>query len=325
MSSHKLKVLVERSIFESNSEKVKKYLEELKELADVEAIDPYASRDEWLSKIKDVIAIINRKAKLDKEILQHANYLRLIARTGVGVDETRIDLDEAKRRGIIITYNPGVNSPSVVELTFLLALALMRKLTRIYDLVKGGKWVEAQGILGWELYGKTMGIIGLGNIGKRVARVAKAFEMRVIGYDPYVIEKPAEVDEMAELRSLLSISDVVTLHIPLTKETKGLIGRKELLLMKKNAIIINTSRGGIIDEEALYEALVNKTIAGAGLDVLSVEPPLETNPLLKLENVIITPHIGGVTAEAFERGAENAILEVMRFLKGEPLKNVFKY
>ncbi|MEM0373764.1 MAG: hydroxyacid dehydrogenase [Sulfolobaceae archaeon] len=319
------KVLLEKDILNQNSERINRVLKELQNIAEIEVIDPYAPKEEWLKKVKDVNVIVNRKAKLDKEILEYARNLKLIARTGVGVDETRIDIEEAKKKGIIITYNPGVNSQSVAELTFLLMLALYRKIIKINEFVRKGKWVEGQRILGNELYGKTIGIIGLGSIGRRVAKISKAFEMNVLGFDPYVSEKIAEVDMIVDLKTLLSESDIITLHVPLTKETRGMIGRNEILLMKRNAILINTSRGGIVDENALYEALVNGRIAGAGLDVLSVEPPLESNPLLKLDNVIITPHIGGATFEAFERGVENALLEVIRFLKGEPLKNIYKY
>ncbi|WP_338602720.1 hydroxyacid dehydrogenase [Sulfolobus tengchongensis] len=320
----KPKVLIEKDILDVNSARIRSLIEELGNLAEIVSIDPYASKDEWIMKVKDVVAIVNRKGKIDKEIILVATNLKIISRTGVGVDETRIDLTEAKNRGIIITYNPGVNSPSVAELTFLLILALYRKLITINDLVRNGRWIEGQRLLGMELYGKTIGIIGLGNIGRRVAKIAKAFEANVIGYDPY-IKDTVGVDEIVDLKTLLSRSDVVTIHVPLTKETKGMIGKNELSLMKKNAILINTSRGGIVDEDALYEALKAGNIAGAGLDVLSVEPPLESNPLLKLDNVIVTPHIGGVTIEAFERSVENAIMEVIRFLRGEPLKNIYKY
>jgi|OSPMetMinimDraft_2_1075162.scaffolds.fasta_scaffold01555_5 D-3-phosphoglycerate dehydrogenase len=323
----KIKVIIEEGILSLGSQKIKELTDEISRLAEIIIIDPYAPKEKWIESCKDVVAIVNRKAKLSKEILNSCEKLKLIARTGVGVDETRIDLEEFKKRGITVTYNPGVNSPSVAELTFLLILLLYRKIFKINELTREGRWSDAQKIIGYELAGKVLGIIGLGNIGRRVAKIGKAFEMEVLGYDP-LIPKDNIVElgaKPCDFYELLSSSDIITIHVPLTPQTYKMISNREIELMKKNAIIINTSRGGIVDEEALYEALRNKRILGAGLDVLSVEPPYPNHPLFKLENVVITPHIGGVTYEATERGFIGALTEVLNFLQGKPLKNVYKF
>lgn len=318
------KVIIESNVVRSASKRVNQALEELSRIAKIVELDPSSPKEEWSREIEDATAVVNRKMKLDRDIIVAAKKLRLVARTGSGVDSTRIDLEEAKKKGIIITYNPGLNSPSVSELTFLLIMSIYRKLLRVTQLVKEGKWLEGVNFPGLELYGKTLGVIGLGNVGRRVAKIAMAYEMRVLGYDPYVRD-PIQGIEIVELDQLLRESDIITLHVPLTAETRGLIDGKRLSLVKDGAILINTSRGEIIDEDALIEALRSGKLMGAGLDVLSVEPPSLNNPLLKMENVVITPHIGGTTIEAFERGAESAIREVIRFLRGEPLKNVFNY
>ncbi|EHP70230.1 phosphoglycerate dehydrogenase-like oxidoreductase [Metallosphaera yellowstonensis MK1] len=318
------KVIVESNITNSTSPRVNQVLEELYGIARVVKLDHSSPKEVWIREIDDVVAVVNRKAKLDKEIIAAAKKLRLIARTGSGVDKTRIDLEEAKKKGIIITYNPGLNSPSVSELTFLLIQAIYRKLFKVTQLVKEGRWNEGVNLPGMELSGKTLGIVGLGNIGRRVARIGTAYEMRVLGYDPYVRDKIQGI-EIVELEDLLRESDIITLHVPLTEETRGLIDRKRLSLVKDGAVLINASRGEIVDEGALVDALRSGKLMGAGLDVLNVEPPSPDNPLLQMENVIITPHIGGTTIEAFERGAESAIREVIRLLKGEPLKNIFNY
>ncbi|AHC51448.1 2-hydroxyacid dehydrogenase [Sulfolobus acidocaldarius SUSAZ] len=305
-----------------NSPKVKELESEIRKLADIIILDPYDNEEKWAESCEGVIAIVDRKARITKKIMSSCSDLKLIARTGVGVDETRVDLAEAKRRGIAITYNPGVNSPSVAEFTFTLILSLYKRIFKITNLVKEGEWAKGQNIFTYELFNKTLGIIGLGNIGRRVARIGKAFEMEVLGYDLY-IKKSDEGIRLTDLSTLLKESDIVTIHVPLTQETKNLIGEEQIRLMKPNAIIINTSRGGIIDEEALLKALKEKRIAGAGLDVLALEPPNPNNPLFSLDNVIITPHVAGVTHEAAERGFIGALTQVLNLLQGKPLTNVF--
>ncbi|MDA8142422.1 MAG: hydroxyacid dehydrogenase [Thermoplasmatales archaeon] len=309
----KPKVVVENSVVNCDN------FDQLKELADVLVMDPYANESEWIRAIDGAIAVIDRKAKLSQNVLESAASLKLIARTGIGVDNTRIHLETAARRGLLITYNPGINSDSVAELTILLALSLYRKLFILNNFVRKIEWNKGQMSTGREIKDKTWGLVGLGRIGFRVAEILHSFGLRVVAFDPYI--KPEEMKkrgaESMGLTDLLIESDIVSLHVPLIPSTYHLIGEKELSLMKKESIIINTSRGGIIDEKALYDAITGGKIFGAGLDTLEIEPIKSDNPLLSLENVIITPHIGGSTHEGIFAGSHNAIAEVIRFLKNE--------
>jgi D-3-phosphoglycerate dehydrogenase len=315
-------VVLEDAVYHFPSNKVRELLKEIENLAQVKVMDPFAPEEEWVSALRDAVAVVNRKGRLSAKMISSSK-LRLIARTGVGVDDTRVDLQEAKRRGIVITYNPGANSSSVAELTVLLMLSVFRRLNEVTKAVREGRWTQGVNVLGQELSGKTLGLVGVGNVGRRVATIAKAMGMEVIGYDPYVRE--VEGIRLMSLEEVLRSSDVVSLHVPLTAETRRLLNAQKFSLMKDGSVLINTSRGEVVDEEALISALRTGKLMGAGLDVLSVEPPKQDNPLLRMDNVIITPHVGGGTREALERGIVGALEEVMRFLRGEQLKNVFKY
>ncbi|MEM4091337.1 MAG: NAD(P)-dependent oxidoreductase [Thermoplasmatales archaeon] len=312
--------MIEDSIISSN-------VMQLKSVAHVITLDPYAGVDKWKNAVANAIAIINRKAKLTKEILDAAPELRLIARTGVGVDETRIDLKEAKRRQLVITYNPGINSDSVAELTVLLVLSILRKLLTLNKFVRRTEWSKAQATLGYQIKGKSWGFIGFGNVGTRVANIAKAMGCKTYAFDPYldnqtIISRGAEPLQMDDL---LMQCDIISIHVPLTDSTKHLIGLRELSLMKNNAVLINVSRGGIVDDLALYKIMKNGKLLGAGLDTIEDEPIHPENPLLTLDNVIITPHIGGSTYEGITAGAELAVDEVLRFLEGKEPRSPYKY
>ncbi|MCH1771580.1 MULTISPECIES: hydroxyacid dehydrogenase [Metallosphaera] len=310
---------------ELDQEKVR----ELNSLAEIVYFDPYAPEDQIVSLLKDAVAIVDRKAKISSKIIRELRNLKLIARTGAGVDETRVDLKAAKERDIIVTYNPGGNSVAVAELTIMLAIALYRKVIPLALSVKAGKWSELKpkDTMGHELEGKAWGILGFGNIGKRVAQLATSFNCKVLGYDPYVSSEIMEKYGVKSLplEELLSKSDIISIHVPLTESTRHLINSERLKTMKKTAILINVSRGGIIDDKALYESLRNREIAGAALDTPEEEPVKVDNPLLSLDNVIITPHIGGSTFEASIKNANSAIEEVIRFLKGLPPLVPFRY
>ncbi len=197
----------------------------------------------------------------------------------------------------------------------------MKKLYVSCSQLKQGKW-RSKDLLGYELLGKTVGIIGLGNIGRKVAEKISGFKVKLFAYDPYVDKKIAQQInvELVDLETLLKESDIVTIHAALTRETKHMIGENELKLMKKTAFIINTARGAIIDEKALIKALKEGWIAGAALDVFEEEPPNPDNPLLKMDNVLVTPHFASCTFEAYQREAIMAAEEVLRVLKGEPPK-----
>jgi D-3-phosphoglycerate dehydrogenase len=258
---------------------------------------------------------------ITRQMLEQANDLKVIARYGVGLDN--IDLDAAFEKGVVVTYTP-VLYDAVTELTFGLILSLTRKIPQAIASVK--EW-RAERFTGVDLLGKTLGLIGLGNIGKRVASVGQSFGMKLV-YTDIVRNEQTEKElgiQYLTLDDLLRTSDFVSIHVPLTKDTKNLIGKRELSLMKKQAYIINTARGKIIDESALIEALKNHQIAGAGLDTLAVEPPNVTNPLFELDNAIVTPHIGASTVETGKMKATAAVNDLISVLKGEKPKYPVKY
>lgn len=318
--NHKPTVVIENSIISSN-------VEQLKSVANIITLDPYADIDKWKDAVNHAIAIIDRKAKLTKEILDAAPELKLIARTGIGVDETRIDLKEAKRRHLLITYNPGINSDSVAELTVLLALSIFRRLLILNKLVRNVEWSKAQATFGNQLKGKSWGFIGFGNAGTRVANIARAIGCKIFAFDPYLDNQSiiSRGGEPLQFDNLLTECDIISIHVPLMDSTKHLIGDRELNLMKKNAVLINVSRGGIVDDLALYQIMKSGKLLGAGLDTIEDEPIHPGNPLLTLDNIVITPHIGGSTYEGITSGAEMAVDEVLRFIEGKALKSLYKY
>jgi D-3-phosphoglycerate dehydrogenase len=260
------------------------------------------------------ILVVRSATKVTAEIIEAGKKLKLIARAGVGLDN--VDAEAAEARGIMVKNTPGANAISVAELTFGLLLGLVRHIPRGVYGIKDGKW-EKKDLKGNEIFGKTMGIIGFGAIGRTVAKIALAFGMKVVAYDPYVNSTDLEVTLVDSIEKLLPKADVVSLHIPLTPETKHIIGEKEISLMKDGVIIINASRGGTIDEQALYNGLISEKISGAALDVFEVEPPSDElrRKLIGLGNVICTPHIGASTSEGQKRvGLEMAkiIVDVCR-------------
>jgi D-3-phosphoglycerate dehydrogenase len=249
--------------------------------------------------------------------------LKVIARTGVGVDPSRVDLEAAREFRVWVTNMPGSNAVSVAELVFGQMIAIARHSFEANRAVRENRWSEYLKYIGTELAGKTLGIIGMGNIGTRVALRARAFEMDFLVYDPYIPESHVTAlnGKWVGLHELLTESDFVTIHCPLTAETNGMIDEKGLALLKPSAFLINAARGGIVNEDALYRALKDKQIAGAALDVVENEPLRKDHPLLQLDNVIFTPHIGALTFEASRRGEWGAAEEVIRVLEGKRPKN----
>ncbi|RLI25356.1 3-phosphoglycerate dehydrogenase [Candidatus Bathyarchaeota archaeon] len=251
-----------------------------------------------LLKDADVVVVRSRR-RLDRCTIDRAPRLKVIARAGVGLDN--VDVDYAVKRGITLLSTGDASTEAVAELTIGLMIALARRITELDRKMKRGNWCKNSGV-GVELRGKTLGIIGLGRIGGRVAELARVFGMRVVAYDPYVSREKAErlgVELKQRLEDLLRESDFVSIHAVLTEETEGLIGERELRLMKPTAYLVNTARGAIVDEEALVRALEEGWIAGAALDVYEREPP--SSRLAGLENVILTPHVGASTVEAQKR------------------------
>jgi D-3-phosphoglycerate dehydrogenase len=229
------------------------------------------------------------------------------------------DLEAAKKTGIVVSHVPGYATEAVAEFTFALFLAAIRKLPSADKHVRRGSF-DWRPFGGMELRGKTLGIIGTGSIGCRVAEIAGAFKMRVLGYDKYPnVRRAEEVGiKYVDLNNLMAESDFITLHVTLTSETEKLIGKKEIQAMKKGVVIVNTSQGKVIDEKALINALKSGKIAFAGLDVFEEEPPAKDNPLFKLENTILSPHIGFHTVEAAKRCTDICVDNVVKFLGGHP-------
>lgn len=261
--------------------------------------------------VKDCEGLIVRsETKVTADLLAHANNLRVIGRAGVGVDN--IDVAAATIRGIVVMNAPDGNTITTAEHTIALLISLARSIPQANSSLKEGRW-ERKRFIGVELQGKTLGIVGLGRIGRVVASRARAMGMLIVAYDPFIAPDQArdlEI-ELVPLDEVYDRADFLTVHTPLTAETRGLINREVLAKMKKGARIINCARGGLVDEDALYEAISNGSIAGAALDVFVQEPPSAEHPLLKLDQVIVTPHLGASTAEAQE-GVALTVAEQMR-------------
>jgi D-3-phosphoglycerate dehydrogenase len=276
---------------------------------------PGLKGDDLKAALRAADAVICRsQPKVTAEYLEEPGKLRAIARAGVGVDT--IDVAAATRKGIVVMNTPSGNTVSAAEHTIALMFALARQVPAADATMKAGGWDRAK-FMGTQLAGKTLGVVGLGRIGQEVARRAKGLDMEVMGYDPFVTSaKTAEMGfkPAAGLADLLPKVDFLTLHIPLTPETKGSIGAEQLASMKKTARVLNVARGGIIDEQALADALKAGTIAGAGVDVFSTEPAPADNPLRAAPNVVLTPHLGASTTEAQENVAVEAAQLIADFL-----------
>ena len=296
----------------------------LRERVDLVVVNPWVEPQRWELETVRVDAVISRKGKITREQMQRsAGRLKIIARTGVGVDPSRVDLEAAKEFKVWVTNQPGSNAVAVAELVFGQMIALVRHTHEANRAVKENRWSDYLKFLGSELAGKTLGIVGMGNIGARVALRARAFEMALLVCDPYIPESHVTAlgGQWLGLDELLRDADFVTIHCPLNRETRGMVGAKELALMKTEAFLINAARGGIVDEQALGAALQQGKIAGAALDVIADEPPAKDHPLMKLDNVLWTPHLGAVTLEASERGEWGAAQEVIRVLESKRPKN----
>jgi len=254
--------------------------------------------------------IVRSETKVTRELLEHAPDLRVIGRAGVGVDN--IDIPAATARGVVVMNAPDANTITTAEHTVALLIALARCVPQGNSSLKSGKW-ERKKFVGVELQGKTLGIVGLGRIGRVVASRARAFDMTIVAYDPFIApEQAAELEiELAPLDDVFARADFLTVHTPLTAETRGIVGREAFTRMKKGVRIINCARGGLVDEKALYEAIKEGTVAGAALDVFEQEPPAADNPLINLAEVIVTPHLGASTTEAQE-GVAFTVAEQMR-------------
>jgi D-3-phosphoglycerate dehydrogenase / 2-oxoglutarate reductase len=264
--------------------------------------------------LQDADALVVRSAvQVDDALMEHAPKLRVIGRAGVGVDN--IDAEAATRRGIVVMNTPGANAVAVAELTICLMIALARKVPAANATMHAGKW-EKKSLQGAELRGKVLGILGLGRVGLEVARRARGFGMEIVGSDPFVSAAVARENGIAlvPIEEMFAKADYLTLHVGLTPQTQGIINAKTLATMKKGARIINCARGELVEEAALVAALKSGQVAGAALDVFSIEPPKES-PYFGLDNVILTPHIAGSTAEAQEAVGVQIAQQVREYLK----------
>ena len=262
--------------------------------------------------------VVRSQTRVSSEVLEAGKKLQIIARAGVGVDN--IDVEEATRRGVMVVNAPTSNTTAAAEHTIALMLALARHIPQANAVLKSGVW-QREDFVGTEVRNKTLGIIGLGNIGSEVARRGRGLEMKVLAHDPFIsIDHARNLHvELVSLEQLLKESDFISFHIPLTKSTEGLIGAKELALVKPTVRIINTARGGLIDEAELLKAVREKRVAGAAFDVFTTEP-LTSSILFEDENIIVTPHLGASTTEAQAMVAEDVAKQVIAVFKGQPAR-----
>ncbi|MBC7189172.1 phosphoglycerate dehydrogenase, partial [Candidatus Aerophobetes bacterium] len=308
-----MKVLITDPIAREGVEKLK---EEGFEVTEKKGLE----EDQICKIIPDYDALIVRsETKVTEKIINAASNLKIIGRAGTGLDN--IDVEAATRKGIIVMNTPESNTISAAEHTISMLLSLSRNIPQANASLKKGIW-DRKRFMGQEVYGKTLGIIGLGRIGSEVAKRAQALGMKVIAYDPFVNKEKAEEIgvRMCEFEKLLGEADYITIHTPLTQHTRGLIGKREFSLMKEGVRIINCARGGIIDENSLYEAIKSGKVKGAALDVFEKEKPFDS-PLLELDCVIATPHLGASTQEAQIRVAREIASQIIDALKKGEIRN----
>lgn len=276
---------------------------------------------EQLGLVENAEFLLPGWAAVTEPMLQHAKKLRMIQKWGIGVD--RIDVDAARRLSIPLAITAGSNAGPVAELAIALMLAIYRRVPYVDRAMRLGQWPKTEmRETCFQIAGKTVGLIGFGNIGRMVARRLSGFDARVIYFDARPADRDAElaVDATyAPLGELLQQSDIVSLHAPLTPETSRMINAASIASMKDAAVLINTARGELVDEQALYAALVSGKLRGAGLDAFDPEPPRADNPLLALDQVVVTPHAGGGVFDNVETVARHALGNIVRYLRGEPL------
>lgn len=294
----------------------------LKEFADEIVFNPYGhplTQEELIPLLDGIDGYIAGLDYITEEVIKKAPAsLRVISRYGTGIE--RVDIKPAGEKGIIVTNTPGVNSESVADMAFGLLISAARNIPYLDRKVKSGEWPRTSGI---ELFGKTIGILGLGAIGKCVAMRAKGFTMEVIAYDPYFDRQFAEKYGIKEctLEEVIAGSDFISLHLPLTADTCNIINEKNIQQMKQGVILINTSRGGLINEQAVYEALKSGRVGALGLDAFEKEPP-GYSPLFELDNVVATPHAGAHTIEAVDKMGLLSVQNLIDILSGKECRNI---
>ena len=294
-------------------------IEILKTVAEVD-VKTGLSKDELAAIIGEYDALaVRSETKVTAEIIAAATKLKIIGRAGVGVDN--IDVEAATNRGILVVNSPEGNTLAAAELTVAMLLALARNIAPADQALRAGKW-DRKKYMGSEVYGKTVGVIGLGKIGREVVSRLQAFGMSVLGYDPFLKPEQAEAlgIKLADLDTLYRESDYITVHVPKTKETTGMINADKIALMKPTVRLINVARGGILDETAVAEAVKSGRIAGAAIDVYTTEPAPADNPLLGVANILTTPHLGASTEEAQVNVALDIAEQIVEVLNGKPAR-----
>lgn len=282
-------------------------------------VPPYTPPEKLIAMVSehDPSGILVRMGQITEEVINACSSLKAISKHGVGVDN--IDLSAASKRGIPVINAVGANAKSVAEHGITLMLMAIKKSLVLDSSIREGKWIKPQ-FTGTEVSGKTLGLVGFGTIARHMGKIAFGLEMNVHAYDPFVADETfAElgITREKDIESILKVADVVSLHCPLTKETIQLINEERINLMKPGAVIVNTARGGLIDEAALEKALIEGRISAAGLDTFAVEPPPVDHPFFKLSNIIVSPHVGGVTDEAAARVGVDAVLGIIQILENE--------
>ena len=319
MATNKKKILVT----ESFSQKGRALLRERDDIEMVEFPNMISARDfeAMLKAQAPVHGVALGPTRFGEPELAASGDIKVVTRIGVGYDA--VDVPALSRRKVPLMVAGTANSPSVAEQALFMMLALAKRATEMHALVKDGTWASRLGKLPFDLYGKTLLIVGFGRIGTRTAKRCLAMEMQVLVYDPY--KSVAEIAsagcrQVTDLDAALPHADFVSIHCPKTPETVGMFNAARLKLMRPTAYLINTARGGLVDEKALYEALVSAKLAGAGLDVFEQEPPTVGQALHDLPNVIMAPHVAGVTREAVDRMSEQTALNILSALDGEPIR-----
>ena len=278
------------------------------------------SEDELIPLLSGCEGFIAGLDNITRKVIENSPSLKVISRYGVGVD--RVDLVAAKEKGVVVCNTPGSNANAVADLAFALLLCLARKVHLLDRKTKEGQWLRSTG---FELYGKTIGILGLGAVGKAVAKRAAGFSMKIMAYDPFINLEYTKANGIfaAELNDVIKEADFISLHLPLLEETKNIINEEAIKNTKKGAVIINTARGGLVDEKAAYKYLESGHLGGLALDAFETEPP-GSSPLFNLENVVVTPHTGAHTTEATALMAEMSVRNLIDVLSGKNCPNVIK-
>lgn len=292
----------------------------LRERCELRVLEAYTPEERFAEACLEAQAVLARVGAVTRRVIESAPHLRIVARHGVGVDS--VDLDAATRHGVVVTTAGSLNATAVAEYTFSLLLALVRKVREADRLMRAGGW-DRRPFTGVELEGRTLGVVGVGAIGSRVARRALGFGMQVVGCDPAYAESPVPGMRLASLQEVLEAADILTLHPRLNSTTYRMIDAGALAALRPGAIVVNTSRGELVDEGALIASLQSGHVAGAALDVFAHEPLAPESPLREMENVVLSPHVAGQTQQAMVQVARSAAQAILDDLAGRRPEYVY--